>query len=118
MDVLAFQEGLGAGAEDGVENIEMAVLYHEHLTSDASDNDTTRSTILFARAVLSKIKVYLCVPDQPLDQVIECPRLVRAHKPELRDPRLAYVIYLCFRYDMTFTNDDYEEAGSTLTGRP
>ena len=89
VDVLAIQAGLGARAENGVQNIEMAVFCHEHLTLDASDSDTTRSTILFERAVLSKIKDYLCVPDQPLDQVIECPQLARAHKPELRDLHLA-----------------------------
>lgn len=46
--VLAFQAELGAVVDKAVQNIEeLAVLCHEHLTLDASDSETTRSTTLF-----------------------------------------------------------------------
>ena len=54
-----------------IQNIgEMAVLCRELLTLDMSDFDTARSITLFARAVLLKISPW--VPDQPLDQLVDC----------------------------------------------
>ncbi|KAH9024168.1 hypothetical protein EDB85DRAFT_1894473 [Lactarius pseudohatsudake] len=54
------------------------------------------------------------VPDQPLDQVIECLRLAKIHKPKLRRAHFALALYLRARHYMTLVNDDYEEFASTL----
>ncbi|KAI9457830.1 CHAT domain-containing protein [Lactarius psammicola] len=111
VDALAVQVEFGAG--NVMQNIgEMAVLCRELLTLGLSDVDTTSSTALFARAVLSKIS--MLIPDQPLDQVIECLRAARKHKPYLRAARYGLAWSLICRYRMTFVNDDYEEAVSVL----
>ena len=111
VDVLAFQVELEAS--NVMQNIEdMAVLCQELLTLDASDCDTTRSVTVLTTAVLSKIG--LRVPDQPLDQVIECLRVAREHKPDLRLAHFALARTLGYRYCMTFGNDDYEEATSVF----
>ncbi|KAH9057548.1 hypothetical protein EDB87DRAFT_1833043 [Lactarius vividus] len=68
---------------------EMAVLCHELLTSNAPDSDTTPSIICFAVAVVFNLSLW--APDQPLNQVIECLRLVKKHKPDLREARQALV---------------------------
>jgi len=69
VDALAFRVELEAGSV--MQNIgEMAVLCRELLTLDMSDFDTARSITLFARAVLLKISPW--VPDQPLDQLVDC----------------------------------------------
>ncbi len=111
VDALALQ--VKSKAENVMQNIrEMAVLCRELLTSDAFDGNISRSITLFARAVSSEIRPW--VPDQPLDQVIECLRLARMHKPELRDAHFALAFCLGIRYCMTFVNDDYEEAASMM----
>ncbi|KAH9020888.1 CHAT domain-containing protein [Lactarius hengduanensis] len=111
VDALAFQVNSKAG--NAMQNIrEMAVLCRGLLTSDVSDGDTTRSILQFAKAVLSAIRPW--VPDPPLDQVIECLRLVKMHKPELRDVQFALAFCLGTRYCMTFVNVDYEEAASMM----
>ncbi|KAI9452960.1 CHAT domain-containing protein [Lactarius psammicola] len=111
LEALAVQVKLEAG--NVMRKIgEMAALCHELLTLDMSDVDTTRSIYLFAMAVLSKIR--LGVPDQPLDQLIECLRAARKYKPDLREACFALALSLHCRYCMTFVNDDYEEAASVL----
>ncbi|KAH9056783.1 hypothetical protein EDB87DRAFT_1172114 [Lactarius vividus] len=113
VNVLAFQ--VEFEARDVKQNIEeMAVLFHELLTSDASDDDNTCSSsiTLFARVVSSKIRPW--VLDQPLNSVIKCLRLARTHKPELRVVHFALAICLSTRFLMTFMNGDYEEATSIL----
>ncbi|KAH9057572.1 CHAT domain-containing protein [Lactarius vividus] len=111
VDALAFQVNLKAG--NAMQNIrEMAVLCRELLALDMSDGDTTHSILHFAKAVSSAIRPW--VPDQPLDQVIECLRLVKMHKPELRDAQFALAFCLGTRYCMTFVNVDYEEAASMM----
>jgi hypothetical protein len=105
--VLAFLVELGAS--NVVQDVEeMAVLCHGLLTSDASDDFTTRSISVFTRAVASKF--HPSVPDQPLDQVIECLRLARMRKPELRAVHLIFATLLSRRFLMTYVNNDYEEA--------
>ncbi|KAH9170833.1 CHAT domain-containing protein [Lactarius sanguifluus] len=89
---------------------EMAVLCSELLTLDASEGETTDVVTLIYEAVFSKIR--MGVPDQPLDQLIECLRLARTRKPEMRDAHFALAYCLGIRYGMTFVNDDYEEAAS------
>jgi hypothetical protein len=110
---LALQVELKAG--DVLEIIEeMAALFHELLTSDASDIYITGSITVFAEVVLSKISWPFQLPDQLLNPVIECLRLARARKPDLRNAQLTLVRTLSRRYTATFTNDDYEEAASIL----
>ncbi|KAH9037576.1 CHAT domain-containing protein [Lactarius hengduanensis] len=89
---------------------EMAVLCHELLTLEASDDDTTRSITRFAGAVLSKILVW--ESDQPLNKVIECLRLARVHRPDVRVALHFLACSLFFRYCATYANDVYEEAVS------
>ncbi|KAI9433869.1 hypothetical protein H4582DRAFT_2081560 [Lactarius indigo] len=111
MDALASQAESKAG--NVMQNIrEMTTLCRELLTSDVSDGDTTRSITRFARTVSSQIRPW--VPDQPLDQVIECLRLARKHKPELQSAHFSLAFCLGTRYCMTFVNDDYEEAASMM----
>jgi CHAT domain-containing protein len=111
VDALASQVKLGAG--NLMQNIEeMAVLCRELFTLDMLDDDTSRSITRFALTVMSKIRPG--VPDQPLDQLIECLRASRKHKPDLREARFALALALSCRYIMTFKNDDHEEAASIL----
>jgi len=111
VEVLAFK--VESEASNEMQNVEeMTVLCRELLTSDVPDGDTIPSITLFSKAVLSKIRPQL--PDQPFDEVIECLRVVRMHKPELRVAHLALAICLVNRYCMTVVNDDYDEAASIL----
>ncbi|KAH9013596.1 hypothetical protein EDB85DRAFT_1899637 [Lactarius pseudohatsudake] len=91
---------------------EMAVLCHELLTLEASDDDTTSSITCFARVVLSKVSVL--APDQSSDQVIECLRLAREHRPDVRVARCSLTASLSCRYTVTLVNDNYEEAASVF----
>ena len=110
VEALATQVELEAG--DVMQIIrEMAVLCREPLTLDTSDVYTTR-LILLIQEVISKLRVG--VPDQPLDELIECLRAARKHKPDLLKVRLALANTLIYRYCMTNVNDDYEEAASIL----
>ena len=115
VDVLAFQAELGAGTDIVVQNIEeMAVLCQEHLILQWMRPIVTPLAQSFSlQVVRSKITFYLWVPDQPLDQVIECLRLARTHKLELRDALLAYVSCLYLPYDH-FTDGHFEEAAPVL----
>ncbi|KAI9441130.1 CHAT domain-containing protein [Lactarius psammicola] len=109
VDALAFQVKLEAG--NVMQNIEeMAVLCCELLNLNASNGDTMGSITLLARAVASKMSPL--APDSPWDQVIECLRLVRKHKPDLREAHFLLAWSLKNRYCLTFTNDDYDEAAS------
>jgi len=111
VDVLAFQVELEAS--NVVQNIEeMAILCHELLTSDGSEDDTAHSVTLISGLVLSKVRLWL--PDRPLDQVIKCLRAARMHKPDLRQAHFALAISLGIHYYVTLVNDDYEKAVSVL----
>ncbi|KAH9057545.1 CHAT domain-containing protein [Lactarius vividus] len=107
MDALACQVELEARNVMGCIQ-EMAVLCHELLTLEASDYDISSPITRFARAVASKIKALAL--DQPLDQVIECLRLAREHRPDVRMARYSLAWSLVCRYCTTFAKDDYEEA--------
>ncbi|KAI9441131.1 CHAT domain-containing protein [Lactarius psammicola] len=107
---LASQVELEAG--NVMQNIEeMAVLCRELLTLNASDSDTTGSITLFTRVVAGS-KILPLGPDPPSNQVIDCLRLVRKHKPDLPEAHYALALSLGCRYSMTLVNDDYEEAAS------
>ncbi|KAH9161535.1 hypothetical protein EDB89DRAFT_1913841 [Lactarius sanguifluus] len=90
---------------------EMAVLCHELLTLDPSNDDTTDSLTHLAGVFLSKFS--LSAPDQPLNQIIECLRLARKHRLDMGVSFALAASLLC-RYFTTFVNDDYEEAASAL----
>ncbi|KAH9057683.1 CHAT domain-containing protein [Lactarius vividus] len=112
MCVLTFQVMLEAcNVEQNIE--EMTVLFHELLTSDASEGDIAHFGILLAGAFLSNRRLW--VLDQPSNQVIECLRLAKVREPGLRVVHLELSLCLCIRYcTMTLMNDDYEEAASIL----
>ncbi|KAH9014692.1 CHAT domain-containing protein [Lactarius pseudohatsudake] len=111
VDALAYQVGLEArNVMQCIE--EMAVLCHELLTLEASEDHTTSSITRFAGVVSSKITQW--APDQPLDQVIECLRLARERRPDVCVARISLAWSLICRYITTFVNNDYEEAVSIL----
>jgi hypothetical protein len=94
---------------------EIAVLSREFFnsnTSKSSEVDTVGLISLIHGVVSSNID--FGVPDQPVDELIECLRAARKHRPDLLAGRFALVISLIARYDMTYLNDDYEEAASIL----
>ncbi|KAI9435659.1 CHAT domain-containing protein [Lactarius psammicola] len=108
MHALAFQVKLEAG--NVMQNIdEMAVLCRE-LVADTSDSDTIGPITLFANVVAFENSPF--APDPPSNQVIDCLRLVRKYKPDLREARIALALSLSRRYGITCVNDDYEEAAS------
>ena len=111
IDVLAYHVQLGIG--NVMEHIEeMGVLCRELLSSDMAGVDTTQPIIFFAKVVSSKIRSW--IPDQVLDQIIECLRAVRKYKPDLHEARFALARSLACRYSMTLLDDDYEEAASMM----
>ena len=114
VDALAFQMELNASG-DVIQTLEeMAVLLHELLTSDAPEDDITRTTALFAAALSSSSVFPFSIPDQALNHIIECLQLARVRKPELRDVHFPLASGLTSRYLNTWVNDDYEEAASIV----
>jgi hypothetical protein len=112
MEALAYQVRLGV--ENAMQNIgEMAALCRELLTLNISDDSITPAITLFARVAMENIRLW--VPDQPLDQVIECLRVARKRRPDRREARFVLSWSLCCRF-LTFSSssDDYEEAASVL----
>ncbi|KAH9057680.1 CHAT domain-containing protein [Lactarius vividus] len=96
-----------------VQNIEeMTVLFHELLTSDASEHDITHCSTLLAGNYF--FYSHLWTLDQPLTQVIECLRLAKMHKAAPRVVQSNLAFCLCVRYTMTNVNDDYEKAASIV----
>ncbi|KAH8991521.1 hypothetical protein EDB92DRAFT_1816294 [Lactarius akahatsu] len=77
------------------------------------DQPHARPKVTVSLVVVSS-KIRQWVPDQPLSRVIECWRLAREHKPDLRRARDALVSSLACRYLLTSVNDDYKEAASVL----
>ncbi|KAH9024162.1 CHAT domain-containing protein [Lactarius pseudohatsudake] len=117
VNMLVFQVMSETETSNVLQNIEeVAVICHELLISDPSDDDTTTSITFLSNIVSSKILPL--IPDQRLDRrldkVIECLRLARIHKPELRRAHFALAHCLRARYSTTLVNDDYEEITSIL----
>ena len=111
VDALALQVRLEAG--NMMQNIrQLAILSRELLTSDASDIATTDLINLIHDIVMSNI--HTGVPDQPLDELIECLRTARKQRPDLVDGHIALAVCLVRRYYWTNVDDDYEEAVSIL----
>ena len=91
--------------------VEMTDLTQELLTSCPSSPDTTHAVAVFARAVGHKLTELSS--DRQLNEIIECLRLARIHKPELREIPyfLAKCLYARYAYTM---NDELDEAVSIL----
>jgi CHAT domain-containing protein len=107
VQTLALQVELEVG--NVMQNIrEIAILSRELLAVEASDIDTTRLIDIIKTVVQSKI--LLGVPDQPLDELIECLRAAMKRRPDLLQARTAFAMSLISRYNMTSVEDDYEEA--------
>ena len=112
VDALAFQVELEAG--NVMQNIrEIAILSRELFIIETSDIDTTRLIDFIWEVALSKIDL-LGVPEQPLDELIECLRAAMKRRPDLPQARAAFAMSLVLRYFMTSVDDDYEEAVSIL----
>ena len=110
---LALQVELEAG--NVMQNIrEIATLSRELLTMETPDIDTTRLIDIIWGFVQSHSKLRPGVPDQPLDELIECVRVAMKCRPDLPQGRAALVMLLISRYYMTNVDDDYEEAMSIL----
>jgi hypothetical protein len=108
---LALQVDLEAG--NVMQSIrEIAILSRELFTVETSDIDTTRLINLIWELVRSNSR--LDVPDQPLDELIECLRAAMKRRPDLTQARAALAMSLICRYYRTGRNDDYEEAMSIL----
>ena len=90
---------------------EMTALTQELLTSDPSSRYTTCAGTCFSRAVRHKLPEL--PTDRLLNEIIECLRLARVHKPELRVVHFILVQCLCARIDHAM-NDELDEAVSIL----
>ena len=91
---------------------EIADLCRELLTSDKSDITTTHCFTLFIRALPSRISPG--VPDQPINQVIECLRVAEKHPRYQSMSHYPIGWCLAVRYSTTFAEGDYEEAASIM----
>ena len=106
VEVLALQ--LKLKASDEVQTLEeMTALTQELLTIDPSSDHTTHASACFSRAVPHIL--HELSPDRLLNDIIECLRLAKMHKPEL--PEVQYCLALCHvaRYIHT-ANDGLDEA--------
>ena len=111
VQTLAFRMELGASG--GVQTLEeMTPLIHELLTSGPSNSHTTRATIWFIRAVTHNLPELS--PDL-LNEIIDCLRLARVHKPKLPEVHLVLAQSLFIRFSNTM-DDDLDEAVSILDG--
>jgi tetratricopeptide (TPR) repeat protein len=110
VDALALQVRLEAG--NVMENIrQLAVLSRELITLDTSDLAT--DLIKLIHDVVTS-NIHTGVPDQPLDELVECLRTARKQRPDLLDGHVALAVCLGRRYYMTNVDDDYEDAVSIL----
>ena len=91
-------------ASDGVQTLqEMTAITHELLTSDPPSDHTTSASACFARAVGRKL--HELSPDRLLNDIMECLRLARVHKPELREVPFFLAKCLFTRYIYTLGNE-------------
>jgi CHAT domain-containing protein len=92
---------------------EMAVLTHGLLTSNPSSDNTTSASTCFGKAVSSELTELSVFQGQLMNQIIECLRLTRTHKPELLWIHMTLIRCLYARHDI-IVNDDLGEAVSIL----
>ena len=99
-------------ASDEVQSLEeMTALMQELLTSDPSSDYTTRASSCFARAVAYTLPQLFS--ERLLNEIIECLRLARIHKSELREVHFSLAKCLHTRYKYTM-GDEIEEAASIV----
>ena len=113
VEALGLQVNLEVG--NVMQNIrEMATLSRELLNLDLPDDEATHLITLIYTVVEPNIRAG--VPNQPLDELIECLRVARQRRPDLLrgEGRLAFAISLGCRYSINNVDDDYEEAASIL----
>ena len=113
VETLEFQMKLKAS--DIVQSLqtleEMTSLTQELLTSDPSSDHTTCASACFTRAVAYILPELS--PDRLLNEIIDCLRLARMHKPDMREFHFYLAKCLFIRYDHTH-NDVFDEAVSIL----
>ena len=91
---------------------EMIALTQELLTSDPSSDHTTEASSFFAKAVGHNLRGL--PPYRLLNKIIECLRLARVHKPELREVHIFLAKCLYTRYGYSTLNDELDEAATIL----
>ena len=90
---------------------DMTDLTQELLTSDPSSALTTDAIACFSRAIENQLPVLS--PDRVLDEVIECVRLERMHKPGLRV--VLYILAKCLlARSSDALNDELDEVASIM----
>ncbi|KAI0289450.1 hypothetical protein BC826DRAFT_1031894 [Russula brevipes] len=89
---------------------EMSVLCHDLLASDVWGPTLNRAIENLTRAVIHVIDI----SNQPSLQVIECLREAHAHRPDFHAVSYALSWSLFSRFCVTRTNEDYEDAMTTL----
>ena len=89
---------------------EMTALTQELLTSDPSSDHTTHASACFARAVTQILPVLST--ERLLNEMIECLRLARMHKPELRE--VPYALAKCLAARCFYAPDELDEVASIL----
>ena len=94
-------------ASDVVRTLEeMSALTQELLTSNPSSGRTTRASSFLAKAVLLVPKLRkLRLPPDLLNEIIECLRLARVHKPQLQEVHFCLAACLYARYIYTLDNE-------------
>ena len=99
-------------AVDEIQTLEeMTALTQELLTLDPSSRHATRASTDFSKAVVNKL--HELSHDPLLNEVIECLRLARMHKPELRE--IPYSLAKClFARSYHAPNDELDEVVSIL----
>ncbi|KAN0141152.1 CHAT domain containing protein [Lactarius tabidus] len=113
VEALEFQ--LESKASDVVQTLEeIAVLTLDLLDLDPSSVNTTSTIELFVKALSTGFRFPDPFPDQSLNQIINCLRSARIHKPEMREVHLAFAQCLFTRYENTHVAEDFDEAASVL----
>jgi hypothetical protein len=88
----------------------MSVLSHDLLASDVWGPTLNRAIENLTRAVIHVIDI----SNQPSQQVIECLREAHAHRPDFHAVSYALSWSLFSRFCVSRTNEDYEDAMTTL----
>jgi hypothetical protein len=110
--VEAFAIQMVLKTSDVVQTLEkMAVLTHELLTLNPSSAPTTRAISAISQVLSPDLPFPF--PDQPLNKIVECLRLARIHKPEIREVPLLLAKCLQIRYYNNLGNE-LNEAVSIL----
>ena len=104
-------------ASDVVQTLEeMTALTQELLTSDPSSDDTTRAITCLARGTNRRgfLELLYSLSPDLLNEITECLRLARMHKPELREVHFFLAKWLFAHYIHTPNDELLEEAGSIM----